>query len=129
VLSAALPKFGVMGLETDGVSRDPAVVKAYRNDPLVCTGKMTARWGAEFLKAMQRITAEAGRITLPLLILQGGADKLVDPDGARMLYAAVSSIDKTIKIYDGFYHEVFNEPEHDQVLRDVEAWLEAHLGS
>jgi alpha-beta hydrolase superfamily lysophospholipase len=44
-----------------------------------------------------------------------------------MLYDAVSSVDKTLKIYDGFYHEVFNEPEHDQVLGDVRVWLEAHL--
>jgi acylglycerol lipase len=129
VLSVVLPTFGVMGLEADGVCRDPAVVKAYCNDPLVCTGKITARWGAESFKAMRRIAADAGRITLPLLILQGGADRLVDPNGAQMLYAEVSSVDKTIKVYDGFYHEVFNEPEHDQVLRDVETWLEAHLGS
>jgi alpha-beta hydrolase superfamily lysophospholipase len=46
-----------------------------------------------------------------------------------MLYDGVSSVDKEIKIYDGFYHEVFNEPEHDKVLHDVEIWLEAHLGS
>jgi len=129
VLATVIPKFGVMGLEAEGVSRDPAVVQAYVNDPLVYTGKITARLGIESLKAVQRITAEAGTITLPILILQGSADKLIDPDGAHMLYATVSSIDKTIKIYDGFYHEVFNEPEHEQVLRDVETWLEAHLGS
>jgi acylglycerol lipase len=129
VLSVVLPTFGVMKLEADGVSRDPTVVQAYRNDPLVCTGKITARWGAESLKAMRRIASDAGRITLPLLIIQGGADRLVDPDGAQMLYASISSPDKTIKVYDGFYHEVFNEPEHDQVLRDVESWLEAHLDS
>jgi acylglycerol lipase len=129
VVSALMPTLGVMELEVDGVSRDPAVVQAYRNDPLVYTGKMTARWGAESLKAMRRIIADAGTITLPILILQGGADRLVDPDGAHMLYAAISSPDKTIKIYEGFYHELFNEPEHDQVLRDVETWLEAHLGS
>jgi alpha-beta hydrolase superfamily lysophospholipase len=81
----------------------------------------------EILKAMQRITAEASKITLPVLIVQGSADRLVDPDGARILYGAVSSADKTIKTYDGLYHEVFNEPEHDQVLGDVEAWLESRL--
>jgi len=129
VLATVTPKFRVMRLDAEGVSRDPAVVQAYVNDPLVYTGKITARLGAEYLKAMQRISAEAGTITLPMLILQGSADKLVNPDDARMLYAAVSSIDKTIKIYDGLYHEVFNEPEHEQVLRDVEAWLEAHLDS
>ena len=81
------------------------------------------------LQAMQTVSGQAARITLPILILQGSADRLVDPAGAQMLYGAVSSADKEIKIYDGFYHEVFNEPEHDKVLQDVEIWLEAHLGS
>jgi alpha-beta hydrolase superfamily lysophospholipase len=81
------------------------------------------------LKAMQRVSAEATKITLPIMVVQGSADRLVDPAGAQMLYDAVSSADKEIRIYDGFYHEVFNEPEHDEVLRDVEIWLAAHLGS
>ncbi len=127
LLSTLLPRVGLLQLEAKGVSRDPAVVHAYVSDPLVYTGKTTARLTYEILKAMQRITAEASKITLPVLIVQGSADRLGDPDGARMLYGAVSSVDKTIKIYDGLYHEVFNEPEHDQVLGDVEAWLEARL--
>jgi alpha-beta hydrolase superfamily lysophospholipase len=128
VISVLMPKLGVIRLEAEGVSRDPAVVQAYVNDPLVCRGKVTSRLSAELVKTMQRVTAEAAKITLPILILQGSADKLVDPKGAQMLYDTVSSVDKTIKIYDGFYHEVFNEPEHDQVLGDVRTWLEAHLG-
>ena len=127
LLATLLPKAGLLQLEAAGVSRDPAVVQAYVSDPLVYTGKTTARLTHEILKAMQRITAEVSKITLPVLIVQGSADRLVDSDGARMLYGAVSSVDKTIKIYDGLYHEVFNEPEHDQVLGDVEAWLEPRL--
>lgn len=127
VISVLMPKLGVIGLEAEGVSRDPAVVQAYVNDPLVCRGKVTARLSAELVKAIGRVTAEASDITLPILVLQGSADRLVDPKGAQMLYDRVSSADKTIKIYDGLYHEVFNEPEHDRVLGDVKAWLEAHL--
>jgi acylglycerol lipase len=129
MLSALVPKYGLLPLEADGVCRDPGVVQAYVSDSLVHRGKATARLAAEMLKAMQTITAQAARITLPILIVQGSADRLVNPSGARMLYDAVSSVDKGIKIYDGFYHEVFNEPEHDKVLHDVEIWLEAHLGS
>jgi len=129
MLSALMPKFGLIGLEVDGISRDPAVVRAYVNDPLVFTGKTTARLAAEMLKAMQRVSAMATKIRLPILIVQGGSDKLVDPAGAQMLYEAVSSADKKIRIYDGLYHEVFNEPERDKVLRDVEIWLESHLVS
>jgi alpha-beta hydrolase superfamily lysophospholipase len=127
VISVLMPKLGLIGLEAEGVSRDPAVVQAYVTDPLVCRGKVTARLSAELVKAIRRVTAEATKITLPILIVQGGADKLVDPKGAQMLYDAVSSADKTIKIYDGLYHEVFNEPEHDQVLGDIKGWLETHL--
>ena len=129
MLSALMPKLGMLGLEVDGVCRDPAVVQAYISDPLVHKGKITARLAAEMLKAMQRVSAEATKITLPIMVVQGSADRLVDPAGAQMLYDAVSSADKEIRIYDGFYHEVFNEPEHDEVLRDVEIWLAAHLGS
>jgi alpha-beta hydrolase superfamily lysophospholipase len=128
MLSALIPRFGLIGLDANGVSRDPAVVRAYVSDPLVHRGKTTARLGAEMLKAMQYVTGQANKITLPIIIVQGSADKLVDPAGAQMLYDTVSSTDKEIRIYDGFYHEVYNEPEHDQVLRDVERWLEAHLG-
>jgi acylglycerol lipase len=128
VLSALFPRIGLVSVDAQGVSRDPAVVRAYIDDPLVYTGKMTARMGAEILKAMKLVTAEADKITLPLLILHGSEDRLADPDGARTLYEAVGSADKTLKIYDGLHHEIYNEPEHPLVLRDVEAWLEEREG-
>ncbi len=127
MLSIITPKAGLIQMDAEGVSRDPAVVDAYVNDPLVYTGKITARLGAELLKAMQYVTDQAPKIRLPIMIVQGSDDKLVDPSGAQLLYDLVSSKDKTIKIYNGFYHEVFNEPEHEQVLNDVKTWIEAHL--
>ena len=127
LLSKISPKAGLLALDANAVSKDPAVVKAYVTDPLVYTGKLTARLAAEMLRAMQRVTDEAGVISLPMIIVQGKADKLVDPAGAQMLYDKSSSMDKTLKMYDGLYHEVFNEPEREQVLLDVEVWLEAHL--
>jgi alpha-beta hydrolase superfamily lysophospholipase len=129
MLSALMPSLGLIGLDAEGVSRDPAVVEAYVNDPLVFKGKTTARLAAEMLKAMKYVSVLATKITFPILIVQGSADRLVNPAGAQMLYDAVSSPDKEIRIYDGFYHEVFNEPEHDKVLRDIEIWLESHLVS
>ena len=127
LLSVLLPKLGVAGVEATGVSRDPAVVEAYVNDPLVYTGKTTARLGCELLKAMRRVTEEAPKIELPLLVLQGSADRLVAPDGAEMLHRAAGSVDKTLKVYDGLHHEIYNEPEHASVLGDVEAWLRERL--
>ena len=123
IFSKILPKFGLIQLEADGVSRDPAVVQAYVNDPLVCTGKVTARLAGELLGATRRIMSEAEKIVLPILILHGGADKLVESDASRWFHDRIRSTDKTLKIYPGLYHEVFNEPEHRNVLRDVEGWL------
>ncbi len=128
LLSILIPKMGLMPIDASAVSKDPTVVEAYVNDPLVYTGKTTARLAAEMMKAMQRVTDQARKINLPILILQGDQDRLVDPSGAEMLFERVGSKDKTLKMYEGLYHEVFNEPERDQVLKDMEVWLEAHLG-
>ena len=128
VVSLLFPWVGLVARgPAEDICRDPAVVAAYLADPLVYQGKMTARLGAEMLGAMERLRREAGRIRLPLLIVQGGADRLVDPVGAQILYDGVASADKRLIVYEGFFHEVFNEPEHDRVLDDVEQWLEAHL--
>ncbi len=127
ILSVVMPKAGIIQLDAEDICRDPAVVDAYVNDPLVYRGKITARLGAEMLKTIQHVAKSAIKIRLPIMIVQGGSDKLVDPSGAQLLYDSVSSEDKTIKIYDGLYHEVFNEPEHGQVLDDIKVWLESHL--
>ena len=127
ILSALAPKMGLLALDVNDISRDPEVVKAYVNDPLVFHGKTPARLAAELLKAMLRVTAEADKITLPFIVLQGSEDKLVDPRGARTLYEKAGSKDKTIRIYEGLYHEVFNEPERARVLNDVGTWLATHI--
>jgi len=127
VLSTLIPKAGLVGLDATAISRDPAVVRAYLDDPLVYRGKTTARLGYEMLKCMQRVSAEAGRISLPMLILHGGEDRLVDLAAAHMLHERVGSADKTLIVYDGLHHEVYNEPEHPDVLADVEAWIDGRI--
>jgi alpha-beta hydrolase superfamily lysophospholipase len=88
---------------------------------------MTVRMVAELFKGMDRIQADAGAITLPLLLLHGGADAMAAPEGSRFLYDHVSSVDKTLKIYPGLYHEIFNEPEHPVIFADMLAWCERRL--
>ena len=127
ILSKLLPKAGVIDLDVEGISRDPKVVEAYQKDPLVNHGKTTARLGAELLSAMEKVPEIAANIKIPIIILQGSADRLVNPKGAQMLYDLIPHDDKVLKIFDGYYHEVFNEPEHKQVLAIVEKWLEEHL--
>jgi len=126
LLSKLAPGIGLLSLDAGMISRDPQVVTTYVNDPLVFHAKTPARLAAELLKGMVRVDAEVSKISLPFIVLQGSEDKLVDPRGAQMLYDRASSTDKTIKVYDGFYHEVFNEPERARVLGDVETWLAAH---
>jgi alpha-beta hydrolase superfamily lysophospholipase len=127
LLSLLVPKVGVTVLDASTICQDKAVVDAYENDPLVYRGKVRARLGAEMLRAIRELPQQARGISLPVLIMHGTADRLCDHEGSRMLYEAVGSEDKTLKLYDGFYHEILNEPGRGQVLADMEAWLGAHL--
>lgn len=126
VVSALAPKMGVTVLDASTISRDKAVVDAYVNDPLVYRGKIPARTGAELANMWKKLPEKMPEIKLPILIMQGTADQLADPRSSKLLYERVSSKDKTLKLYDGFYHEIFNEPEHKQVMADVAAWLTKH---
>ncbi|MCB2114586.1 MAG: lysophospholipase [Parvularculaceae bacterium] len=126
VLSKIAPKAGLIQLDPALVSRDPAVVKAYIDDPLVYCGKMSARLGAALIDAMRSTLQNAPAIGLPILIMHGSQDGLAAPEGARMLNARISSPDKTLKIYDGFFHEIFNDPGKENVIADMIAWLDAH---
>jgi alpha-beta hydrolase superfamily lysophospholipase len=126
ILSKLAPGMGMLALDASNICHDPQVVSAYVNDPLVFHAKTPARLAAEMLRGMLRVDAEVSKISLPFIVVQGSEDKLVDPRGAQMLYDRASSTDKTIKVYEGLYHEVFNEPERARVLADVETWLTAH---
>ncbi len=125
LLAVLLPKFGILPINPTKISRDPAVVQSYLDDPLIYKGQTSARLASELVNAMQRVHAAAATITLPILILQGTEDAIVHPDGALELFDTIGSTDKTYKSYTGLYHEVFNEPEKDQVFTDLEKWLAA----
>jgi alpha-beta hydrolase superfamily lysophospholipase len=126
LLSRVAANLPVVSLRLDAVSRDPAVVRAYMEDPLVHKGKLRARTGAEILDAIGRVQRDMGRLHLPLLAMQGTLDRLVDPGAARWVDGHTGSADHTLRTYDGLYHEVFNEPERETVLDDLVSWLDAH---
>jgi alpha-beta hydrolase superfamily lysophospholipase len=126
VLSAAAPNLGLMRLASERVSRDPAVVRRYDEDPLVFRGKVPVRTAAELLLSADRVTPRLGTVQLPLLVMHGGADAIATPAGARMIYEKAGSVDKTLNVYDGLYHEILNEPEKEMVIADVVKWIEAH---
>ncbi|RLQ22182.1 alpha/beta fold hydrolase [Seongchinamella sediminis] len=127
LLSRIAPRLGVLQLDATGVSRDPAVVKAYVEDPLVNHGKMSAGFVAGLFTAMNEIQQRAGEISLPLLIMHGEQDSMASPAGAEFLFDAVSSADKQLKLYPHLYHEILNEPEREQVMADLLAWCEQRL--
>jgi len=118
---------GLMQLDANDISRDPEVVRVYLEDPLVFKGKTTVRLMAEMLKAMIRVNEDISQISTPFIYVGGGADKLALPKRAKTIYERAKSKDKTLKIYEGLSHEVFNEPECAQVLQDVANWLDAHI--
>jgi alpha-beta hydrolase superfamily lysophospholipase len=127
VISALLPKVPVQALDSSALSRDPAVVQGYDHDPLVYRGGIPARTGVGLLMAQQEIVARAPEIVQPVLMVHGEEDRICPLQGAQRFYEALCSEDKTLKVYDGFYHEVCNEPECGLVLDDITTWIEAHL--
>jgi lysophospholipase len=104
------------------VSRDPEVCRAYDADPLRVK-VATARWYTELLGAQRRVLAEASRFRLPLLVVQAGDDRIVDPDLPERWVAATGSPDKRFRRWPGLYHEVMNEPEKRDVLGEIAAWI------
>ncbi|MGH3853802.1 MAG: lysophospholipase [Pseudonocardiaceae bacterium] len=127
-LSTVVPNLGVVALGADQkISRDPEVVRAYQEDPLVYHGKLKARTGAEILATMEGLPARLPRLSMPLLLLHGTADQICAPAGSTLVRDNVSSRDTTLIQYPGLYHELFNEPERNQILTDLITWLNHHL--
>ena len=126
-VGSLLPDLPVEELDANAVSRDPAVVAAYNADPLVWHGKVPAGIAKALLKVGETMPQRARGLTAPLLVVHGGADRLVPAAGSERLVECVGSADVNRKVYPELYHEVFNEPERDRVLDDVTAWIEARL--
>lgn len=127
MIAKLLPTLGVKALDSATISHDPAVVKAYDDDPLVDRNKVKARMAAALLGAGPYVFANMAKINLPILIMHGSADVVALPRGSHRLHKEISSSDKTLKIYEGFFHEILNEPEQKQVLADIKLWLDARL--
>lgn len=126
VMSKVWPRFSLKtGLEVAALSRDPTVVDAYVNDPLVHS-RGTARLGTEIGAAIEWCHAHAAEFQLPLLMVHGGADRICLPEGSRRFFEHVTIADRRWCEYDGYYHELYNDLGKERVLADVDAWLGAH---
>ncbi len=123
ILSRLAPRLLVASdLDTQAISRDPAVVKAYIDDPLV-SQKVSTRWYNEIMKSMRKAHAGAASLRIPMLLMQSGADRLVDPAApGRWVKAAPDGLVDLV-VWDELYHEMFNEPEKDRVRARLLEWL------
>jgi alpha-beta hydrolase superfamily lysophospholipase len=127
LLSRVWPSLSVpTGLEAAGISRDPAVVQAYLDDPLV-HDRGTPRAGAEGFAAIEWTLAHAAEWPVPLLILHGTGDRLVPAAASVAFFEQVPIQDKQRIEYPGGYHESHNDIHHEQATADLAAWLDAHL--
>ena len=115
-------------LDPNHISHDPEVVAAYINDSLVHS-KVTARWFTEFMAAMEKVNQQSGLIKTPILMQVAGDDKLVNAPASQAFFERLQVKDKTLKLYPGLYHEIYNElgEARAQVLADLEEWLTARL--
>jgi len=114
-------------LDRTGLARDPEVEKKYSADPLV-HGKISAKLGMDLINKGAWMIAHAAEFPLPLLLLQGTADRLVSPTGAAAFADAAPKDKLTYKTYEGYYHELHNEPEKVEVLADILDWINEQLG-
>jgi alpha-beta hydrolase superfamily lysophospholipase len=125
ILSAIAPHFAVAnGLDVNGLSHDPAVAKAYQNDPFV-HNKATASLLKCMLASIDYCHAKAGTMSVPVLLVVAGDDKLIAAEGSRAIFPKLPPDLATMHWYDHMYHELFHETEADaaRVFGDIRAWL------
>lgn len=115
-------------LTEDMLTRDEDVKKETARDPLYHR-VVTPRWFAESNAAQEQVMRQAGRLTLPLLVIQGAEDPIAHPDGARAYVDAAGSADKKLVSYSGMLHETLNEIGREEPLGELVRWLDERLAS
>lgn len=127
LLSQVWPTFSLStGVANETGARDPNILANYLNDPLRhATG--SARLATEYMATADWLQTHAADLQVPLLMLQGGADRVSLPEGSRRFFEGVTLLDKTWKEYPESYHEIYDDLDHAAVLADMKDWLKAHL--
>lgn len=126
LLARVAPTLRPVGIDETKISKDPAVVTAYQNDPLVHHGRPTLGLSVAVYGQFAVLPERARALRLPLLLQHGELDALTDPAGSRLLERTSGSPDQTVRYYPGLWHEIYNEPEREAPLRDLREWLAAH---
>jgi acylglycerol lipase len=125
--SHLVPHAHVLRLKMEDFSRDPDWVAQLNADPLTEGEVQPVQTVAAFARAGERFEREFGRITLPVLILHGTDDKATRPDGSQQFFDEAGSADKTLKLYDGYYHDLLNDIGRERVMDDIIAWIDERL--
>lgn len=126
-LSHVAPHAHVLRLPIPAFSRDPKVIEAMQADPMIADEVQPTSTVAALVRADERLKKEFSRITLPVLIMHGTADKATKPSGSQLFFDTAGSKDKTLKLYDGYAHDLLNDLGKEVVLADIRAWIEARI--
>lgn len=126
-LSHVAPRLGVLTLKMKDFTRDPVALAALEADPLVKDESQPAMTVAALVRADERLHESFEEITLPVLILHGTEDHATVYHGSEYFHAHAGSTDKTLKLYDGHFHDLLNDLGKEEVLADILGWIEARL--
>jgi alpha-beta hydrolase superfamily lysophospholipase len=126
-IAYVFPHLRVLKLNNADFSRDPAAVDAMNRDPLIKGESQTARTAAELIRADERLTRGIPQLKLPTLILHGTKDKAAKSSGSEYFYQHAGSSDKTLKLYDGAFHDLLNDSDKEMVLSDIISWIDNQL--
>jgi alpha-beta hydrolase superfamily lysophospholipase len=122
------PHAHVLKLKDEDFSRDPKFVEQMKNDPLIPKQGYEARTVAALVRADERLKREFSRITLPVLILHGTGDRAAKPHGSQVFHQAAGSKDKTLKLYEGAFHDMLHDLDKEKVMADIVEWITTRLG-
>lgn len=126
LIASVFPSLPMIPIDKAGISRDPGVIQRYIADPMVYSGPIKARTAIEVDQFTQRICQQFDKITVPFWVGHGTLDRITDPSGSKLLVEMAASADKTLKLYNGLFHELLNEPEAEVVMHDMLHWLRKH---
>ena len=126
-ISHLAPRLPVLTLKNEDFSRDPDVVAALNSDPLTAREVQPAATVAALVRADERLRDEFPSITLPVLIMHGTNDKATVCRGSEFFYETAGSTDKTLKLYEGHYHDLLSDIGKEGVLADIQTWIDARI--
>ncbi len=128
-LAHLTPHARAVPLANADFSRDPAHVQAMNSDPLIANEKQPFQTMSALVHADERLKKDFPLFTLPVLILHGSADRATRPSGSQEFYDHAGSKDKTLKIYDGRFHDMLNDIGKEEVMADIQAWIDGRLAA